>query len=99
MLRWMCAISLQDRVATKDLLERLKLRSIEEEIRVTRPRWYGHEVRKGIDDWVKKTWKIKVKGPRGRPKKTWEETVTADCRSLVFSRKMTLWTGILGGSA
>ena len=77
MERWMCGVSLQDRRANKDLLRRLKIRVIEEEMKVGRLRWYGHVVRKDNKDWVKKIWKMEIDGPtpRGRPKKTWEETV------------------------
>ena len=84
MVRWMCGVSLKDGIASKDLLHRLKIRSVEEEMKTGRLRWYGHVVRRDGDNWLKRTWKMKVEGPtpRGRPKKTWEETISADCRSL-----------------
>ena len=40
-------------------------------------RWYGHVMRKGDEDWVKKCIEYRVEGrrPVGRPRKTWLESV------------------------
>ena len=45
----------------------------------------GHVVRKTDEDWVKKawsTWEVEGRRPRGRPKKSWEATITEDCNLL-----------------
>ena len=49
-------------------------------IRSCRLRWYGHVMRKGDEDWVKKCMEYRVEGGRlvGRPRKTWLESVEAD---------------------
>ena len=48
-----------------------------------RLRWYGHVLRKEVNDWVKKCMEYKVEGirPGGRPKKTCREIVKKDCRA------------------
>ena len=49
-------------------------------IRSGRLRWYGHVMRKGDEDLVKKCMEYRVEGrrPFGRPRKTWLESVEAD---------------------
>ena len=44
----------------------------------TRLRWFGHVARSS--DWINRVTKLQVPGPqpRGRPKKTWQETVDKD---------------------
>ena len=84
MVRWMFGVSLKDKISSQDLLCRLKLEDIAVAIRRGRLRWFGHVVRKADDEWVKKVMDLKLDGPtpRGRPKKTWKETVLTDCRRL-----------------
>jgi len=46
--------------------------------------FYGHVLRKGDDDLVKKCMEYEVEGgprPRGRPKRTWREVVREDCQA------------------
>ena len=84
MVRWMSGASLRDRLANSELRRRLGLESISEVVRRRRLRWFGHVVRKEEGDWTRKAWKWKVDGPipRGRPRKTWDDVVVADCRQL-----------------
>jgi len=51
--------------------------------------WYGHVLRKEENDWVKKCMEYEVEGarPRGRPKKTWRETVLKDCQARGLNRE------------
>jgi len=44
---------------------------------------------KKINDWVKKCMEYEVEGarPRGRPKKTWRETVEKDCNVRGLNRE------------
>jgi len=66
-----------------ELRGRLELEDIISVLQRNRLRWYGHVLRKGDNDWVKKCMEYKVEGtrPRGRPKKTWREIVEKDCRA------------------
>jgi len=42
MVRWMCGVTLKDRVASDELLSRLGIESITEVVRRGRLRWFGH---------------------------------------------------------
>jgi len=53
MVRWMCGVTLKDRLPSKELRERLSIDDIELVLQQNRLRWYGHVLRKD-DDWVKK---------------------------------------------
>ena len=78
MIRWMCGISLNDRRTNEELRGLVGVEPITTFIRSGRLRWYGHVMRKGDEDWVKKCMEYRVEGrrPVGRPRKTWLE-----CRS------------------
>ena len=71
MIRWMCGIALKDR-RTNEVLRRLVgCEPITTFIRIGRLRWYGHVIRKGDDDWVKKCMDYRVECIRlvGIPRK------------------------------
>ena len=46
-------------------------------------------LQKEDSDWEKKCMEYEVEGarPRGRPKKTWTETVEKDCRARALNRE------------
>ena len=71
---------MRDRLGTDDIILVLQQ---------NRLRWYGHVLRKGDTDWVKKCMQYEVKGsrPRGRPKRTWREVVQKDCQEYKLSRE------------
>ena len=58
-------------------------------IRSGRLRWYGHVMRKGDEDWMKKCMKFRVEGrrPVGRPRKTWLESVEVDMAELEIDKE------------
>ena len=80
MIRWMCGISLKDRRTNEELRRLVGVEPITTFIRSGRLRWYGHVMRKGDEDWVKKCMEYRVEGrrPVGRPRRTWLESVGAD---------------------
>ena len=84
MIRWMCAISLKDRRTNNELRRLAGVQPITTFIRSGRLRWYGHVMRKGNEDWVKKCMECRVEGrrPVGRSRKTWLESVEADMAVL-----------------
>jgi len=47
--------------------------------------WYGHELRKDDDDWVKKCMEYEVEG--SRPKRTWREVVREDCHARKLNKE------------
>ena len=82
MLRWMCGLSLKDRVSSEEIRERMGVDSVLDVVRRGRLRWLGHVLRKDENDWVKKCIDMDVHGRRGRgrPKKTWRQVVEKDMR-------------------
>ena len=52
MLRWMCGVTLRDKVPTVELRRRLGIEGVVEVMRRGRLRWFGHVERKDVDDWV-----------------------------------------------
>ena len=75
MIRWMCGISMKDRRTNEELRRLVAVEPITTVIRSGRLRWYGHVMRKGDEDCVKKCMKHRVEGrrPVGRPRRTWLE--------------------------
>ena len=54
-LRWMCGVTLRDKVPTVELRRRLGIEGVVEVMRRGRLRWFGHVERKEVDgevDWV-----------------------------------------------
>ena len=60
MIRWMCGISLKDRRTNLELRRLVGIEPITTFIRSGRLRWYGHVMRKGDEDWVKKCIELKA---------------------------------------
>ena len=81
MVRWMCGVTLMDRVNSDILRERLGIRPIGEEIGTARLRWLGHVMRKDDEDWVKQCMELEVEGKsRQGNRKTWMRTVSEDMK-------------------
>ena len=90
MIRWMCDISLKDRRTNEELGRLVGVEPITTFIRSGRLRWYGHVMRKGDEDWVKKCMEYRVEGRKpvvGRPRKTWLESVEADMAELEIDKE------------
>ena len=70
MIRWICAVSLKDRIPMTDLLLRLGLSSISEMLWQNRLRFHGHLLCVDDDKWPKKamTHYVDGKQPRCRPR-------------------------------
>ena len=77
-------MSLRERQTNIELRSRFGVESIVEVVRRNRLRWFGHVQRKSDDDWVKRCAMLEVEGrkPKGRPKKTWMDTVKMDMKPL-----------------
>jgi hypothetical protein len=101
MVRWMCGVSLKNRISSEELNGRLGLESIDEVVRRGRLGWFGHLERKGRDDWVSACRNIDVGGTRqrGRGRKTWNECVRKDMDLLGLKEEWALdrikWRGVL----
>ena len=88
MIRWMCGVSLKDRITSGELLDRVGLVDVTEVVRRGRLRWFGHVERRGVGDWVSGCRSMEVEGCRGpfqsqgRSRKTWMDCVKADMKKL-----------------
>ena len=73
--------STKGRMYSEALLEQLKIPSLSTLLRCNWLRWYGHVQRNdgGINDAL--YMQIDGENTRGRPKKTWLQSVTQDCRA------------------
>ena len=89
MIRWMGGISLKDKRTNEELRRLVGVEPITTFIKSSRLRWYGHVMRKGDEDWVKKCMEHRVEGrrPVGRPRKTWLESVEADMAELEIDKE------------
>jgi len=89
MVRSMCNVSLMDRKSSSVLLDMLGINTMEEVIRCGRLRWFGHVERKSDGDWIRKCMSHEVTGtrPKGRPDKTWLNSVLDDVKKLGLKRK------------
>ncbi|KAH0469003.1 hypothetical protein IEQ34_002235 [Dendrobium chrysotoxum] len=95
MLRWMSGFTLRDRIRNEYIREKIGVAPVEDKIRESRLRWFGHIKRRPFDDPVRKVEVldlIHVKKDRGRPKKTWLENIRNDIslldlnENLIFNR-------------
>ena len=84
MMRWMCGVSLKDRVSTVELRRRIGVEPLSDVLRRGRLRWFGHVLRKDDGDWVKKVMEYEVDGVRrrGRPRVGWRHVVDKDMRDV-----------------
>jgi hypothetical protein len=60
MNRWMCGVSLRDRIHSEDLRDWVGVEPIGEVCRRNRLRWFGHVERKEDDDWVSRVYFIQL---------------------------------------
>ena len=77
---WMCKVKAEDDVSLHDMYSRLSLQPLESRLRINRVRWYGHAEKS--EDLIKCCTQINVSRcqGRGRPCKSWKESVTDDLR-------------------
>ena len=81
MVRWMCGVSLLDKIKSEELGKRMEILDIGEMLRMARLRWFGHVMRMDEDNWVKKCMNLEVEGTVARgPRKTWRKTVEEDMK-------------------
>src|SRR5450755_3312303 len=72
MVRWMCGVTLKDRIQTVDLRKRLGIECVSDVVRRCRLRWFWHVERKECDDWVSACRELQLEGTRpiGKGRKT-----------------------------
>jgi hypothetical protein len=88
MVRWMQRITLADRVSSEEVLRKAHLVSVGDALRQHRLRWYGH-VQRSQNTVVQNIVRLEVPGvrPKGRPKKSWRQTLDEDLRLTGLQRE------------
>ena len=73
MSRRIKGVTLRDRVKSVDIRNELGVSSIQEKVRTTRLRWYGHMQRMEENNELRPVVGLRVTGkrPRGRPRERW----------------------------
>ena len=86
MIRWTCNVCLKDHISSDSLLRKLGINNIQTLLRYNRLRWFGHVVRN--DGCINSITEFEVVGQRGRgrPKKTWKDTINNYLRHWKLSR-------------
>ena len=92
MLRWMCGHTRLDRIRNEKIREKVGVAPIDEKMRESRLRWFGHVCRRPMDAPVRRIETMElttqIKRGRGRPKKTWKETIKNDLKYLQLNKEM-----------
>jgi len=83
MIKWMCGYMRIDRIRNGVIRNLVKVAPIEDKMRETRLRWFGHVKRRGVDAPVRRCKMIDIhegKRARGRLKKSFDEVIREDLR-------------------
>ncbi|KAI0501450.1 hypothetical protein KFK09_016395 [Dendrobium nobile] len=92
MLRWMSGFTLRDRIRNEHILEKVRVALVEDKIRESRLRWFGHIKQWPSDDLFRKVVMLDltyVKKGRGKPKKIWLENIRNDISLLDLDENLT----------
>ena len=86
-LRWMCGVTLRDKVPTVELRRRLGIEGVVEVMRRGTLRWFRH-----VDDWVSACRYLEVAGSRGRgrPRMTWTARLDGDMKDMGLRPEMAM---------
>jgi hypothetical protein len=104
MVRWMCGVTLKNRISNKEVYSRLNVEEVSDVVRRGRLRWFGHLERKSESDWVSACRYFDVDGDKqkGRSRKTWGECVKNDLKHLGLERDWAhdrvRWRGLICGT-
>ena len=77
MLRWICDNTIKDKIRNEVIRQKLDVAPIDEKMRERRLQWFGHVKRRPMTAPVRmaETFGSERRRRRGRPKKSWRETV------------------------
>ncbi|KAH0461941.1 hypothetical protein IEQ34_009516 [Dendrobium chrysotoxum] len=101
MLRWMSGFTLRDRIRNEHIREKVGVALVEDKIRESRLRWFGHVKRRPPDDPVRKVEVLDltyVKKGRGRPKKTWADAAAVAITTTDLVSKSVAIEAEVGGA-
>ena len=93
MLRWMCGITRRDRIRNEEIRGKVGLAPIGDKMRENLLRWFGHVRRRPTEAPVKRCESMEIvrsmRG-RGRPKRSWKETIKHDLAYMDLTEDMAL---------
>ncbi|KAL6578328.1 hypothetical protein OROMI_010656 [Orobanche minor] len=91
MLRWSCGRIMLDRIPNGFFRNELEVAPISLKVREERLRWFDHVRRRQASAPVRRIESLLVVGgrKRGRPKRSWEEQLILDLKTLNLSEIMT----------
>ena len=83
MLKWIQRLHTEDRISTEEILKRSNMLDIGTVMQQHRLRYFGH-VKRSQDHLIQEVVNLEVEGkrPRGRPRKTWCQTIQSDMREF-----------------
>ena len=92
MLRYMTGVRWDDGVTSREVAERCGLSELEDKLRRSRLRWFGHVVRSDDQGILRRAeqFQVPVRRPRGRPKQTWRRCVDGDMRKLGIEEELAI---------
>ncbi|KAM3286480.1 hypothetical protein P3S67_025279 [Capsicum chacoense] len=93
MLRWMCGLTIGNRVRNEIIRKKVGVTSVEDKMTEGRLRWFGHVMGRSTDAPVRGCERLALDGfrrDRGRPKKYWREVIRHDMEQLQITEDMTL---------
>ena len=91
MVRWMCGFTRLDRKRNEEIRSLAEVAPIEEKMRESRLRWFGHVKRRSVVAPVRRCELINPPGGkrgRGRPKKSLEQVLREDLRVVGLTEDM-----------
>ena len=104
MVRWMCGVTLKNRIPSERLRSRLGIKGVTDVVRRGRLRWFGHVERKENEEWVSACRNMEVVGRKGigRGRKTWQQCVDRDMKERCLTKEMAkdreVWRGCIRGN-
>jgi len=90
-LRWMCGFARLDRIRNEVIIEKAGVAPIEEKLRESRLRWFGHVKRRVENEPLRKCKAINLihcRRGRGRPKVSWNEVIIGDLKCMGLTEDM-----------
>jgi len=89
-IRWMCGYTRLDRIRNGVIRERVGVAPLEDKLRETRLRWFGH-VKRSVDAPVRRCEAIDLscyRRGRGRPKMSWDVVIRSDMKLMGLTEDM-----------
>jgi len=91
MIRWICGYTRLDKIRNEVIRDIVKVAPIEDKMRESRLRWFGHVKRQSVDVPVRRCETINIpvsNRERGRPKKSMDEVIRGDLKVVGLAEDM-----------